>query len=618
MTIQRLSYRSVLSLALLIGAGALGNRFTVPLFFGADLLFGSIATMLVIRFYGAGWGALSALLVSLPTYFLWGHAYALIVFVTESVVVGILAYRWSRANLLLLDGLFWSLIGVPLCLWLYTPVLGIDATGTTLVILKQVVNGLFNTLIAVLAITHLPLNRWLQGSDERFRVPIADTLFTMMVSFLMVPSLLLTLVASRHELTTMNREVEALLYRETEHVVTQIGLWQGEHLRRLKSLATIAARPNQPVDGMTLSMRNILEHSPGFLRLGVVTPDGSLVAAVNRQGAALDDSAPTRVSEVREQQRLVISDLYATTTAPGSPFITISQPIMQEGRLIGIAQGLLDPSFADRLLGTRAETRLVHVTLLDRTGKVIGTSRPDLSTLQPFDPTAGSELSWLSSGRYHRFPANQQATLNRWRESDQVLESPIPGEGGWRVVAEVSLEPYRTRLYQFYIRNLSLVLGLSVLAMFLSALISRWLTRPLLELTAITRYLPQRLQVTEPIAWPTSRMAEIDALTTDIQWMTGELRDQFDEIERDARQQQALLSSAIEATGAPILITDAAKRIVYANPPFYQEYGYTPDEILGRRSSGLPGRIETELILSPLRDPQGNVTHYVGIHRNIR
>ena len=59
-----MTVKSVTALALLIIAGFLGNYFTIPLFFGADFLFGSIAVLLVLYFYGLGWGMLAAVVAS--------------------------------------------------------------------------------------------------------------------------------------------------------------------------------------------------------------------------------------------------------------------------------------------------------------------------------------------------------------------------------------------------------------------------------------------------------------------------------------------------------------------------------------------------------------------------
>lgn len=78
--------KSFTILALLIIAGFLGNYFTIPLFFGADFLFGSIAVFLALYFYGLGWGMLAAVLVHSYTYFLWGHPYGFLNFTCEALL----------------------------------------------------------------------------------------------------------------------------------------------------------------------------------------------------------------------------------------------------------------------------------------------------------------------------------------------------------------------------------------------------------------------------------------------------------------------------------------------------------------------------------------------------
>jgi hypothetical protein len=84
-----INFRSALGLVLLIGAGFLGNYFQVTLFFGVDFLFGSIAVMLVLYFYGLAWGVLAALVASSFTYVLWGHPYAIVIFTAEAKEVSL-------------------------------------------------------------------------------------------------------------------------------------------------------------------------------------------------------------------------------------------------------------------------------------------------------------------------------------------------------------------------------------------------------------------------------------------------------------------------------------------------------------------------------------------------
>ena len=106
-----MTIRSAVLLALLISAGFLGNYFSIPLFFGADFLFGSIAVLLVLYFYGLGWGMLAALVAYSYTWVLWGHPYGFINFMSEALFVG-LFLKWGRRNLVVLDSLFWLFLGM--------------------------------------------------------------------------------------------------------------------------------------------------------------------------------------------------------------------------------------------------------------------------------------------------------------------------------------------------------------------------------------------------------------------------------------------------------------------------------------------------------------------------
>ena len=150
--------RSMIILALLIIAGFLGNYFTLPLFFGADFLFGSIAVLLVLHFYGLRWGIFAALIAHSYTYFLWAHPYGFVNFMSETLFVGIFL-RKGRRNLLGLDGLFWLIIGIPFVCIEHGLIMQMGAVSTAFIVLKQAINGIFNALFASLAICYLPLGR---------------------------------------------------------------------------------------------------------------------------------------------------------------------------------------------------------------------------------------------------------------------------------------------------------------------------------------------------------------------------------------------------------------------------------------------------------------------------
>ena len=133
-----------------------GNYFSLPLFFGVSFIFGSIMVMLAVRLLGTIPAMLVAVTGGLYTLALWGHPYALGIFTLEAMLVGVL-YRKGLQNLVLADMVFWLVLGAPAVLVFYGGVMGMSWEATTLIVLKQALNGLFNALLAGLFILGLQL-----------------------------------------------------------------------------------------------------------------------------------------------------------------------------------------------------------------------------------------------------------------------------------------------------------------------------------------------------------------------------------------------------------------------------------------------------------------------------
>lgn len=141
------------------------------------------------------------------------------------------------------------------------------------------------------------------------------------------------------------------------------------------------------------------------------------------------------------------------------------------------------------------------------------------------------------------------------------------------------------------------------------------------------------------------RTAELAQANADLQ---AEIR------ERKRNEEKLLLRDrAIEASSAGIIITDARQSdnpIIYANPAFAQMTGYSREELIGLNPRILQGPetdpedIESirkalresqsclitlknyrkdgmifwnELFISPVRDSQGNLTHYIGVQTDV-
>ncbi|MFT6463252.1 hypothetical protein [Halopseudomonas sp.] len=129
-----------------------GNWLSLPLFFGIDLIFGSIAVMLAAVYLGFWAAGLIALVGALYTLFLWGQPLAMPAFILEGLVVAWLYHRRKLTNLVLADLAFWLVIGSPVVVLVYSTYGGMADSAVMLIALKQAVNGVFNALLAGLVV----------------------------------------------------------------------------------------------------------------------------------------------------------------------------------------------------------------------------------------------------------------------------------------------------------------------------------------------------------------------------------------------------------------------------------------------------------------------------------
>lgn len=121
-------------------------------------------------------------------------------------------------------------------------------------------------------------------------------------------------------------------------------------------------------------------------------------------------------------------------------------------------------------------------------------------------------------------------------------------------------------------------------------------------------------------------------------------------LRRETEEEFRKISHAIEGSPAMVVITDRAGSIEYINPCFTETTGYTAEEVLGENPRILKSGKQAEeffkelwdtilsgntwrgeflnqiksgelqwhsAVISPIRDPKGNITHFVSIQENI-
>ncbi len=176
----------------LAGLALAGNVIHLPLFFGFDILFGSIAGFLALVWLGPLSGVFVAAAGGAYTLLLWNHPYALLILIAEIVFVsGGREFARQRGRplppLALLDVLYWLGLGTPLVIITYH--FGLDMTWSEvmLVALKQTLNGVLNSSFASMTVLAVALLNRPHGS-----IRIGELHFATLLIATLLPGLLLT------------------------------------------------------------------------------------------------------------------------------------------------------------------------------------------------------------------------------------------------------------------------------------------------------------------------------------------------------------------------------------------------------------------------------------------
>ena len=157
----------------------------LPSIFEFDLFFNSISTLVAVYVLGIVGGVTVAILGGVLCAVDIAH---LLVFIAEALFVGLI-WRKLTHNLLLLDVLFWMLLGLPLLWFFYTQM---DMAQQSLIplLLFRLINAVSSAVIANVIIALVPFHRWFPWLRENI-LSLQHVLFNSLMLFALFPVLIL-------------------------------------------------------------------------------------------------------------------------------------------------------------------------------------------------------------------------------------------------------------------------------------------------------------------------------------------------------------------------------------------------------------------------------------------
>ena len=560
---QKVSYSL---LALLIVSGLAANMAAPRLFMGFNYLLGSIPVLLVLRLYGTRWGLLAGIIAGSWTYVLFGHPYAMVWLAAEPLFIGIVLSRTRISNLVLVNTIYWPLVGIPL-LWLFFKfVMNLPFVGTLPAALMFWIIGITNSLITTIILQFTPLYSVARKHDESRLISIRQAIFSMMMALVLVPAIIVMIINGR-----------AILNRNENSIIDKL---------------------HMAAENYSLSLHLLLDPVRLLLKSGEwdVFPDSFLksIGIIGIWTKGLDGTASQRYWKYA-------SALEPTGLKPGQ--VVTDRRGIPDSVAVGNSQTnwlvLLQRDYmTDHLALMQKREANLWATLLDPEGMIISTNNPNIAGQKVYAPRDFGEPRAIQGDIFQIFPPmpTYETLWRRVQKSWYSFETTADEQLGWTWIIETPFAPFQKDLLQQQTYALLILLALCLAALVVSLKVSHRFSKSILGLTETTTGLADRVENDLPLEWPSSRLEEVSLLTTNFKGMAAALRARF----KDLRRSHEMMEENVHARTAELhaakeqaervyrlvpsglFAVDRECRIIIWNKKAEDITGYSASEALGQ------------------------------------
>ncbi|MEB3225489.1 MAG: histidine kinase dimerization/phospho-acceptor domain-containing protein [Synechococcus sp.] len=480
-------------------------------------------------------------IASLHTFFLWHHVYAISIFVGEVLFVSFFWQRQRRdINITFYNALYWLFVGIPLVFLFYSLFLGMNLQGVTTVALKQAVNGIFNAEIASLIINYLPFSQRIFQHHRQRRQSLQTIIFNILLAFIVFPILTLMVLNGQERFRAIEREVDNVLVSSSTSLVEELRLWEGDYLRASQYVIDIIADAPENLTRTSNAIRGLQVLYPEFNYIAVLDGADNLVLASDNRSGTSDLEKQTEVNahvrEYRQNPQFLEKGIVAEVNgAEGGLHIDYLLRIPGDRGIFYIdVDGKFVGNFLRRKLQAVQQYPLRAIALTADDNVVIADSAGEEKPGQLWTWYDQRDNQPLLTRTMVSLPprALSLSAMSRWQKAFGFIEQPLvatllPA----KLSLTLALAPSIDTLELYYIRSLTIVLVLLILAVVTAEKISRWLTDPLNQLSLMTTDIQQQLQNQTPARPLKSQIREFDRLSYNFREMLKTLRQQFQSIQ---------------------------------------------------------------------------------------
>lgn len=517
-------------LVVLVAAGL--NSLGITIAGNAMIFAGSFASMALVFLLPWHWAVPAVALSVLPTHFMSGYPYALIVSILEVIWLATF-FRVSRQHAVLLDLTFWIVIGIPFSSWLMLDISAFPVEIVLLLTVKQMLTQLLAVAFGQFVVGYTPFASYLWRERTRGS-RLRDLVFNYVFVMAAVPLVLVAVGFSQMVKSAADRDDERTLGDAAVRVARELDLFLQVHRESVEAAAhLIEANAGGANDRVLLEVRHA---HPNFLTMLVADRDGMIRHAAPAE--LLDRARGTSVRDrdyfqlARDLDKPQVSGAFRGRGFGTDLLVALSAPLHDaEGRFDGIVQGAVELQRFGRLAAEAGRLAELQFVLADAQGRTLY-SGPDMGLpalahlrhhpLAPYlEGSAGVPL-------IYNHP-NAKGVVRAWK----AVGARADNTGILVVAIRPQLAAFSDR-GDFYLLLICIVTGVFVTASVVGRVAARRLSLPLEHFAQSTEVQATTGEV-GTIAPPegVSPPQEIELVYTAFNYLALSLRESYDELRRN-------------------------------------------------------------------------------------
>jgi signal transduction histidine kinase/ActR/RegA family two-component response regulator len=552
-----------------------------PLAEGMVLRFDGAVSIVVGVALGPWWGALTAVLATIPACIEVQSPTMAVLSGLEALVIGFLVRR--RWQPVLAGVVFWVLVGVPVLHIAYRFVLPREPALLAMLLAKQPLNGLVNVVLAEALLTIGPAVRWIRGHQAAPEpMPLRAQVIHYVVPLVALPLLMLGVGLARMFTQTIEHRAIADLSERARLVGHHVTDFVVEHELALESFAGRLADRRQTTTEMGAALLDAHRLYPGYLTMLVADRAGTVIVGSTRVSRDEPETVPgggsvadrAYFTQPLDSGRPYRSQVFLGRGFGRDPIVALSVPLRPDPAAppTGVVEGSLDLRGVGDILQAFLRQPAASAIVVDEMGRVVASTGPHgRSVLEDTRESEWVRSTAAGAGFAYQRSVGRDGRFLTGRSELSAL--------GWTIYTQVPARHIQQPVARFYFVTAVMGLVSLLIAVPLASLTSARVTRGLDELVAMTRQVSSEA-VPRPL--PEGRddvPAEVRALERGFEAMVFRLHESYRQLRQAliAREQaNADLARTLgeldervrERTAALAEATDRAERANRAKSEF--------------------------------------------------